>query len=94
MGADFESSMLIVYEAHNLPDRIWKGLERRITYKVFGRALSDVQEYGGHLKKTAKQLDIDDVHGLSDAIILEKQIKALSDDVSLRSWFDCRRSEI
>ena len=94
MGVDLESSILIVDEAHNLPDRIRKGLERRITYKVFGRALSDVQEYGGNLKKTAKQLDIDDVHGLSDAIILEKQIKALSDDVSLRSWFDGKRTEI
>jgi len=94
MGVELGDSILIVDEAHNLPDRIRKGLERRITYKVFGRALSDVQEYKGNLEKTAKQLDIDDVHGLSDAIILEKQIKALSADVSLRSWFDGKQTEV
>ena len=93
MGVELEDSILIVDEAHNLPDRIRKGLERRITYKVFRRALSDVQEYRGNLEKTAKQLDIESVHGLSDAIMLEKQIKALSSDGSLRSWFDGKQTE-
>ena len=94
MGVELGDSILIVDEAHNLPDRIRKGLERRITYKVFRRALSDVQEYRGGLEKTVKQLDIESVHGLSDAIMLEKQIKALSADVSLRSWFDGKHTEI
>ena len=44
MGVELDNSILIVDEAHNLPDRIRSGLERRVTERVFERALSDVQE--------------------------------------------------
>ena len=42
MGIELENSILIVDEAHNLPDRIRSGLERRISDRVFQRALSEM----------------------------------------------------
>lgn len=93
MGINLNESILIVDEAHNLPDRIRNGLERRITDQVFRRALSDVQEYKGNLEKVALQLDTGEAYGFGDAVKLEKQIKALRDDTVLRKWFDSKTVE-
>ena len=93
MGIDLGESILIVDEAHNLPDRIRNGLERRITDQVFRRALTDVQEYKDKLEKVALQLDTGETYGFREAVILEKQIKALKDDSGLRKWFDTKTQE-
>ena len=93
MGIDLGDSILIVDEAHNLPDRIRNGLERRITDQVFRRALTDVQEYKDKLEKIALQLDTGESYGFGEAVILENQIKALRDDVGLRKWFDTKTQE-
>ncbi|PDH26139.1 MAG: hypothetical protein CND01_04515 [Marine Group II euryarchaeote MED-G34] len=94
MGIELENSILIVDEAHNLPDRIRKGLERRVTNHVFRRALSDVQEYKGNLEESARQLDTHEIHGLEDAKILEKQVEALSKDRGLKKWFSEKQEEL
>ena len=91
---ELENSILIVDEAHNLPDRIRKGLERRVTNHVFRRALSDVQEYKGNLEESARQLDTHEIHGLEDAKILEKQVEALSKDRGLKKWFSEKQEEL
>ena len=84
MGIELENSILIVDEAHNLPDRIRSGLERRITERIFQRALADVEEYKENLQKTERRLDLPMSNSLEDAILLEKQIKSLRDDRNLR----------
>ena len=58
MGIDLENTILIIDEAHNLPDRIRSGLERRITQKVFQRALSDVEEYKESMEKREADMEI------------------------------------
>ena len=80
MGVELNNSILIVDEAHNLPDRIRSGLERRITERVFERALSDVEEYKENLEKSQRDLDIPESNQLREARLLEKQIKSLRDD--------------
>ena len=93
MGIELENSILIVDEAHNLPDRIRSGLEKRITGQVFQRALSDAQEYKEKLEKTETDLDIPESNAHREAKLLEKQIKALRDDSGIRKWFEEKKSE-
>ena len=93
MGVDLENTILIIDEAHNLPDRIRNGLERRITEQVFQRALSDVEEYKGNLEKNEKDLDIPESKNLREARNLEKQIKGLKDDPGMISWFEKKKLE-
>ncbi len=94
MGVELGNSILIVDEAHNLPDRIRSGLERRITERVFQRALTEVEEYKENMQKNQKDLDIPESSQLREAISLEKQIKALKEDSSLVKWFGDKRSKI
>ena len=94
MGVELNNSILIVDEAHNLPDRIRSGLERRITERVFERALSDVEEYKENLEKSQRDLDIPESNKLREARLLEKQIKSLRDDTSLIKWFGERKKQI
>jgi len=45
MGLDLEDTILVVDEAHNLPDRIRRGFERRITMKVIRDAIFEIEEH-------------------------------------------------
>ena len=86
MGVDLGNTILVVDEAHNLPDRIRSGLERRITQKVFQRAHADCQEYKEELEKKEDALDIPESRALGEARKLEKQISALKSDPGLRKY--------
>ena len=91
MGIELENSILIVDEAHNLPDRIRNGLERRITDQVFRRALDNIEEYKGNLQRRDESLDIDESRELLRARGLEKQIVALQGP--MMEWFGRLKSE-
>jgi DNA excision repair protein ERCC-2 len=93
MGVDLGNTILVVDEAHNLPDRIRSGLERRITQKVFQRAHADCQEYKEELEKKEDALDIPESRALGEARKLEKQISALKNDPGLRKWFERKQLE-
>ena len=86
MGIELENSILIVDEAHNLPDRIRSGLERRITGQVFRRALDNIAEYKGNLQRRDESLDIGESNELLRARGLEKQIIALQEPMT--EWFE------
>jgi len=45
MGIELENTLLVVDEAHNLPDRIRRGFERRITMKVIRDAIYEIEEH-------------------------------------------------
>ena len=87
MGVDLENTILIIDEAHNLPDRIRSGLERRFTERVLERALFDAQEYKEAIEDKEKKLDIPESNQLKEAKILELQIKALKDGKGLKKSF-------
>jgi len=91
MGIELENSILIVDEAHNLPDRIRSGLERRITDQVFRRALDNIAEYKGNLQRRDDSLDIGESNELLRARDLEKQITALQEPMT--KWFERLKSE-
>ena len=93
MGVDLENTILIIDEAHNLPDRIRSGLERRFTERVLERALFDAQEYKEAIEDKEKKLDIPESNQLKEAKILELQIKALKDGNGLKNWFEEKHNE-
>lgn len=93
MGVDLENTILIIDEAHNLPDRIRSGLERRITERVLQRALAEAQEYKEALENKEKKLEIPESNQLKEAKILETQISALRDCKGLKDWFEEKRNE-
>jgi len=88
MGIDLKNSILVVDEAHNLPDRIRNGLERRVTYKIFQRAFFEVQEYRGNLESNLESLEAPESKILLNAKSLEKQAGALKEDMGITRWFE------
>lgn len=85
MGLDLSNILLIVDEAHNLPDRIRKGCERTIRENAVVRAKSDLQEHLGNLQNDAGQEGdevglIEQIGGLMKCeITLERLQNGLSD---------------
>ena len=76
MGVELENTIIIVDEAHNLPDRIRSGLERTIDDQVFKWALDNVKNTRETLQKTETELDIPESKRVREAKNLEKQINA------------------
>jgi DNA excision repair protein ERCC-2 len=56
MGLELEDTILVVDEAHNLPNRIRMGLERRITNQVLRDAFNEMEEHRGRLDEEMANL--------------------------------------
>ena len=54
MGIGLENTLLVVDEAHNLPDRIRRGFERRITVRVVRDAIIEIEE---HRERTEAEIN-------------------------------------
>ena len=93
MGVQLDNSIIIVDEAHNLPDRIRRGLERRITDQVFRRALDNVTEYRGNMERVEEMHEIPESNTLGEAKNLEKQIESLRRDPGILKWFEEKKTE-
>ena len=90
MGVDIENTILIVDEAHNLPDRVRNGMERRIISNTFRDARFEVQE---HLE-TAIELAAskgEDVE-LDEMEWAERSLKRLQSQMP--TWFSAREKEL
>ncbi len=57
MGLDLEDMILVVDEAHNLPDRIRRGFERRITMKVIRDAIFEIEEHTETVQSKGAELE-------------------------------------
>ena len=55
LGANLEDIILIVDEAHNLPNRIRKGLERRLTKRILRGARYEIEEFMGDIQTESKE---------------------------------------
>ncbi|MDC3282298.1 ATP-dependent DNA helicase [Euryarchaeota archaeon] len=80
MGIDLENTILIIDEAHNLPDRIRNGLERRAILRVFRDARDEIDEFLGTKERVMKKLDLSenhdnfDIRGINEALRQMKKI--------------------
>ena len=59
MGISLQDSIIIIDEAHNLPDRIRMGMERRFTPTIVRNASIDLEEYSETLAEAAASLDME-----------------------------------
>ena len=57
MGLDLGDTILVVDEAHNLPDRIRRGFERRITMKVIRDAIFEIEEHSERTQSEGASLE-------------------------------------
>ena len=57
MGIGLENTLLVVDEAHNLPDRIRKGFERTIRMKVVRDAIYEIEEHTERTQSEGASLD-------------------------------------
>ena len=58
MNLEIEDTIIVVDEAHNLPNRIRMGLERRLTNQVIRDAFNEMEEHRGFLdSKMAKMME-------------------------------------
>lgn len=90
MGVELENTILIIDEAHNLPDRIRNGMERRIISKTFRDARYEVQE---HIEKeiekasqNGEDADLDEIEWA------ERSLKRLQSEMP--AWFSAREKEL
>ncbi|MBT3356979.1 MAG: ATP-dependent DNA helicase [Euryarchaeota archaeon] len=95
MGIDLENVILIIDEAHNLPDRIRNGLERRATMSIFRDSKIELEEFLGEKEKEAKQLDLDTDQGslnIEGIRIAKRQMDRLMRE--MRKWYAAKQREL
>ena len=95
MGIDLENTILIIDEAHNLPDRIRNGLERRAILRVFRDARDEIDEFLGTKERDIQKLDLSnsqdnfDIKGISEAL---RQMKKIFKQMNI--WYKKKQSDL
>ena len=89
MGLELEDIILVVDEAHNLPDRIRRGFERRITMKVIRDAIFEIEEHSERIQSEGASLEGEDSDANESELDRLRRMKAamkrLRDE--LPRWF-------
>ena len=67
MGLKLDDLVVIVDEAHNLPDRVRRGMQSRITPTMVRNAISEVEEHYGNLQRVSMLNDV-----ISDSLELKR----------------------
>tara|TARA_B110000495_G_scaffold159947_1_gene144175 strand:+ start:537 stop:2564 length:2028 start_codon:yes stop_codon:yes gene_type:complete len=95
MSIDLENTIIIVDEAHNLPDRIRNGLEKRATLRVFRDARDELDEFLGTKENAMRKLDLSemqdnfDIKGISEAL---RQMKKIFKHMNI--WYKKKQSDL
>jgi len=95
MGIELANSILIVDEAHNLPDRVRNGLERYLQCKAFQYAYDETNEYLGNKEREVNESDIDNTFGsgeIEGIRMLKRQLNKLKKDMI--KWYETKEKEL
>ena len=95
MNINLENTILIIDEAHNLPDRIRNGLERRATLKVFRDTRLELDEYLGIKENMMRKLDISEIRDntqLKDIDRALRQMKKIERHMNI--WYKKKQSDL
>jgi DNA excision repair protein ERCC-2 len=95
MKIDLENTILIIDEAHNLPDRIRNGLERRAIMKIFQDSEFEIEEYLGSREQAMKKLDLSELqdnYGLSEIRESFRQMKKLRKE--MKKWYKKKENDL
>jgi len=90
MGIDVENTILIVDEAHNLPDRVRNGMERRIIANTFRDSRYEVQE---HIETSIELANSKNEEiNLDEMTWAERSLSRLQSEMP--AWFSAREKEL
>ena len=95
MKIDLQNTILIIDEAHNLPDRIRNGLERRAIMKIFQDSEFEIEEYLGSREQAMKKLDLSELqdnYGLSEIRESFRQMKKLRKE--MKKWYKKKENDL
>ena len=95
MKIDLENCILVVDEAHNLPDRIRNGLERRAIIKIFRDSRLEIDEYLGSKEQEIKRLDLSEMHDnhdISGIKVALRQMRKL--EKQMKIWYKKKESDL
>jgi len=95
MKIDLENTILIIDEAHNLPDRIRNGLERRAIMKIFQDSEFEIEEYLGSREQAMKKLDLSELqdnYGVSEIRESFRQMKKLRKE--MKKWYKKKENDL
>jgi DNA excision repair protein ERCC-2 len=85
MGLNLENLILVIDEAHNLPDRIRRGMERRMTSEMVRNATFEMEEYASDsLEDTFENLDDSPSWALEVLKALRQEVVSLFKSLSKR----------
>jgi DNA excision repair protein ERCC-2 len=95
MNINLENSILIIDEAHNLPDRIRNGLERRVTVRVFRDARLELDEFLGTKENMMRKLDLSELQDnleLKNIQVALRQMKKIEKQMNI--WYKKKQGEL
>ena len=95
MKIDLGNCILVVDEAHNLPDRIRNGLERRAIIKIFRDSRLEIDEYLGSKEQEIKRLDLSEMHDnhdISGIKVALRQMRKL--EKQMKIWYKKKESDL
>ena len=95
MKIDLENCILVVDEAHNLPDRIRNGLERRAIIKIFRDSRLEIDEYLGSKEQEIKRLDLSEMHDNHDISGIKGALRQMRKlEKQMKIWYKKKESDL
>ena len=95
MKIDLENCILVVDEAHNLPDRIRNGLERRAIIKIFRDSRLEIDEYLGSKEQEIKKLDLSEMHDNHDISGIKGALRQMRKlEKQMKIWYKKKESDL
>jgi DNA excision repair protein ERCC-2 len=95
MKIDLEHCILVVDEAHNLPDRIRNGLERRAIMKIFRDSRLEIDEYLGSKEQEIKKLDLSELKDNNDIYSIKKALRQMTKlEKEMKIWYKMKENDL
>jgi len=95
MKIDLEHCILVVDEAHNLPDRIRNGLERRAIMKIFRDSRLEIDEYLGSKEHEVKKLDLSELQDNNDIYRIKQALRQMTKlEKQMKIWYKMKESDL
>ena len=91
MGLELEDCIIVVDEAHNLPDRIRRSLSRNLNDKILRDSISELEEHCETLEKKGTESSID-ASNISRARACEKSLRRFKKRLS--TWIREKRETL
>ncbi len=95
MKIDLGQCILVVDEAHNLPDRIRNGLERRAIMKIFRDSRLEIDEYLGSKEQEIKKFDLSELQNNNDIYSIKETLRQMTKlEKQMKIWYKMKERDL